>query len=168
MAIMKSPARPARKAEVAAVLRAIRDLNTSMQQHSDATSRHLGMTLTEVRTLNLVSRRGAVTPTELGAHLRVTSGGVTGIIDRLESSGHLRRTEDPHDRRKVRVEVTESAREVARRSLGDLNDSLAEMLSGRSDQELELLRQLLVDIEARISAHTRSLDSAPPVNSELE
>ena len=47
-----------------ALLRTIGDLNITMQQPSNATSRHLGRTLTEVRTLDLVSRRGALTPTE--------------------------------------------------------------------------------------------------------
>lgn len=45
-----------------------------MQELSDAPQR-LGITLTEVRTLDLVSQRGCVSLTELRAHQRVTSGG---------------------------------------------------------------------------------------------
>ncbi|MHB1640895.1 MAG: MarR family winged helix-turn-helix transcriptional regulator [Candidatus Dormibacteria bacterium] len=149
-------------AEVQVALRALRDLAATLQRHTEATSKYLGMSWTEVRTLNFVSRRGAVTPTELSVYLGVTSGGVTGIIDRLESSGHLRRTDDRHDRRKIRIEVTDSAREVARRSLGSLTESLGDLLSSKSAEELELLSTLLGEVEARIEAHATSLDTRPP------
>ncbi len=145
------------------VLRAIRDLAATLQRHTEVTSKYLGMSWTEVRTLNFVSRRGSITPTELSAYLGVTSGGVTGIIDRLESSGHIRRTDDRHDRRKIRIEVTESAREVARRSLGSLTESLGDLLSSKSTEELALLCTLLGEVEARIGAHATSLDTRPPV-----
>ena len=35
----------------------------------------------------------------------VTSGAITGVIDRLERDGWVRRVRDPHDRRKVIVEI---------------------------------------------------------------
>jgi len=148
----------ARRDQVQAILRAIRDLNETMQRHTDATCRHLGMSRSEVRALNLVARRGGATPTELGAQLGVTSGGMTGIVDRLEASGHLRRTDDQRDRRKVKLEVTESARAVAHRSLDDLNRALRETLTDRSGEDLDLLLDLLSQIEKRIDQHTESMD----------
>lgn len=158
----------ARRDHVQAILRAIRDLNETMQRHTDATCRHLGMSRSEVRALNLVARRGTATPTELGTQLGVTSGGVTGILDRLEASGHLRRTDDQRDRRKVKVEVTESARRVAHRTLDDLNQALRQILTGRSADDLELLLELLNQIEERIAQHTESMDRRPAVSARSE
>jgi DNA-binding MarR family transcriptional regulator len=45
------------------------------------------------------SRRGAGRPTGL------TTGAITGIIDRLEQAGFVRRKRDPKDRRRVSIEV---------------------------------------------------------------
>ena len=158
---MRASPLDASRDQVQAILRAIRDLNETMQRHTDATCRHLGMNRSEVRALNVVARRGSATPTELGAQLGVTSGGVTGIIDRLEASGHLRRTDDQRDRRKVKVEVTESARKVAHRSLDDLNETLREVLTPRSEDDLAMLLDLLIQIEKRIAQHTEAMDLRP-------
>jgi hypothetical protein len=35
----------------------------------------------------------------------LTTGAVTGVVDRLEAAGFVRRTRDPEDRRKVGIEV---------------------------------------------------------------
>src|SRR5690606_12638195 len=34
----------------------------------------------------------------------LTTGAITGVVDRLEQAGYVRRTRDPHDRRKVVIE----------------------------------------------------------------
>jgi DNA-binding MarR family transcriptional regulator len=155
-----------REALLDAIVGSVRALNDTMQQHTDATSRHLEMTTSEVRTLSLVARRSAVTPTELGARLGVTSGGMTGIVDRLERAGHLRRREDATDRRKVRVEVTEEAGAVARSALGGLNRTLRQLLATRSPEELQTIADFLTELEAAIADHARELSQLPILGTE--
>lgn len=155
-----------REALLDAIVGRIRALNDTMQQHTDATSRHLGMTVSEVRTLSLVARRSAVTPTELGSQLGITSGGMTGIVDRLERAGHLRRRDDATDRRKVRVEVTEEAREVARGALGGLNRILRDRLACRSPEELRTIASFLTELETVIGEHARELIQLPVLGTE--
>jgi DNA-binding MarR family transcriptional regulator len=46
-------------------------------------------------------------PRELSATLMLTTGGMTGRLDRLERAGLLRRSPDPHDRRGLRVTLTD-------------------------------------------------------------
>lgn len=49
-------------------------------------------------------------PKELTAALMLTSGGMTGRLDRLERAGLVRREPDPADRRGLRVTLTEAGR----------------------------------------------------------
>ncbi|WP_406366495.1 MarR family winged helix-turn-helix transcriptional regulator [Streptomyces sp. NBC_00645] len=47
-----------------------------------------------------------LSPRELSATLMLTTGGMTGRLDKLERAGLLRRSPDPHDRRGLQVTLT--------------------------------------------------------------
>ncbi|MFJ2781409.1 MULTISPECIES: MarR family winged helix-turn-helix transcriptional regulator [unclassified Kitasatospora] len=61
-----------------------------------------------------------VTPGRLGGALRLNSAGTTGLVDRLERLGLIRRERDPGDRRKVRLVVEERAMELGQAFFGPL------------------------------------------------
>lgn len=48
-------------------------------------------------------------PHDLAARVHVTTGAVTGILNRLERAGYVTRRPDPEDRRRVRVAAVPSA-----------------------------------------------------------
>jgi DNA-binding MarR family transcriptional regulator len=66
----------------------------------------LGVNDTDLHCLNIVENSGGLTAGDLAAQSGLTSGAVTGVIDRLERAGYVRRVSDPGDRRRVKVEVT--------------------------------------------------------------
>jgi DNA-binding MarR family transcriptional regulator len=47
------------------------------------------------------------TPGDLAKLTGLTSGAITGVIDRLEREGYVRRVRDPQDRRKIFIELNE-------------------------------------------------------------
>ncbi|RKN54034.1 MarR family transcriptional regulator [Micromonospora costi] len=51
-------------------------------------------------------------PKALTASLMLTSGGMTGRLDRLERAGLVRRSPDPTDRRGLQVTLTDTGRQV--------------------------------------------------------
>lgn len=77
----------------------------SMQQ---AVCERLGLNATAVNCLTLLSMPPGEQPMTAG-HLAetigLTTGAVTGLIDRLESAGYVRRQRDPSDRRRVIIEA---------------------------------------------------------------
>jgi DNA-binding MarR family transcriptional regulator len=66
----------------------------------------LGVNETDLHCLNIVENGGGLSAGELAILSGLTSGAVTGVVDRLEKAGYVRRAGDPADRRRVRVEVT--------------------------------------------------------------
>lgn len=66
----------------------------------------LGVNRTDLHCLNAIENADGLTAGELAAEVGLTSGAVTGVIDRLERAGFARRVPDPADRRRVKVEVT--------------------------------------------------------------
>ena len=93
-----------------------------------------------------------MTPTQLYNRLLVTSGGMTGRIDRLEKRGLLCRLPDPEDRRSILVELTESGYELIEVAAHTHFRTMEHLTEGLTSEEREclagLLRKLLVEIEA--------------------
>lgn len=93
-----------------------------------------------------------LTPTHLYNRLLVTSGGMTGRIDKLENREYVRRVPDPNDRRSVLIELTEQGKEaidMAACAQHQVEEHLTQCLSPDEKGQLaRLLRKLLVDLEA--------------------
>ena len=66
----------------------------------------LGVNRTDLHCLNAIENAAGLTAGDLAAEVGLTSGAVTGVVDRLERAGFARRVPDPEDRRRVKVEVT--------------------------------------------------------------
>ena len=80
-----------------------------------------GLNRTDVRALVAImdaARRGeALTAGGLGAAVELRSASVTALVDRLEKVGHVRRVRDPEDRRRVVLEMSDSAMAAGARAL---------------------------------------------------
>src|SRR5690349_8399925 len=86
--------------------RLLRDLSTETVLLHQAIADRLGLNPTDHKCLGLLVDAGRpVTPGELATLTGLTTGAVTGVVDRLEAAGFVRRTRDPEDRRKVGIEV---------------------------------------------------------------
>src|SRR5690242_11971424 len=86
------------------VTQASRESSTMAVFFHTRMAEHVGLGATEEKTLALLGRRGPLTAGEIAAHTGLTTPSVTGLLDRLESKGMVRRVRDPHDRRRVIVE----------------------------------------------------------------
>jgi DNA-binding MarR family transcriptional regulator len=85
---------------------AFRDAGNLDGAFEEAAAARLGIGPGDLRCLNAIENAGGLTAGELSREVGVTSGAVTGAIDRLEKVGFARRVADPADRRRVRIEVT--------------------------------------------------------------
>jgi DNA-binding MarR family transcriptional regulator len=101
------PRDSSKRDKVAALISAFRTSGNLDRAFDNRAAEALGVNLTDLHCLNIVENRGGVTAGALASEAGITSGAVTGVIDRLERSGYARRVRDATDRRRVNVEVTE-------------------------------------------------------------
>ncbi len=66
----------------------------------------LGLNRTDLHAINILENSGGLTAGQLAREAGLTTGAVTGVIDRLERAGFARRVADPDDRRRVMLEAT--------------------------------------------------------------
>src|ERR1700722_13349850 len=82
-----------------------REFSTAIVMFHDAVGRLMGLSAVERKCIGVLRRLGPVTAGMIGGHTGLTPGAVTGLMDRLEKAGYVRREHDPRDRRKVLVEL---------------------------------------------------------------
>lgn len=100
----------------------------------------------EFDVLGTLRRSGApytLSPRELSATLMLTTGGMTGRLDKLERAGLLVRAPDPHDRRGLRVSLTERGITVVDEALVAGLAVQQTALSALDPSEAEVLAALL-------------------------
>nr|WP_321457999.1 MarR family transcriptional regulator [uncultured Cohaesibacter sp.] len=89
-----------RDTEILAVSKALKGVIFEIAAANEAAVRSQNLKDTDYRCLMfLVETGGQSSPKDLIQHLGVTSGAVTGILDRLERQGYLARSPNPDDRR---------------------------------------------------------------------
>lgn len=99
-----------------------------------------GINVTDAQCLNLLSLDGPMTPGQLAQSMGITTGGaITAVVDRLEKAGYVKRTRDPHDRRRVIVEPIPEAIDRIAAYFGPISESTMRWISSYSDDELRLL-----------------------------
>ncbi|MFJ1610488.1 MarR family winged helix-turn-helix transcriptional regulator [Streptomyces sp. NPDC088253] len=88
-----------------------------------------------------------LSPRQLSATLMLTTGGMTGRLDKLERAGLLRRSPDPHDRRGLQVTLTDKGLRLIDEAVGAglavQTAALAHLDEERAGQLADLLRELL-------------------------
>ncbi|MET9405318.1 MarR family transcriptional regulator [Streptomyces sp. NPDC002935] len=88
-----------------------------------------------------------LSPRQLSATLMLTTGGMTGRLDKLERAGLLRRSPDPHDRRGLQVTLTDEGLRLIDEAVGAglavQTAALSTLDSGQAAQLADLLRPLL-------------------------
>lgn len=121
--------------QVLALLPALRQWVTTRVQFASA---DLDLSLRQFAALHGI-RDGAESPGELARLWQVTPAVLTGIIDRLERRGLVRREVDPNDRRRQRLALTEEGVAASEDVEQALVNELAGQLAMASEEDLAAL-----------------------------
>jgi DNA-binding MarR family transcriptional regulator len=140
---------------------AMRRTGSLMQLMGQAAAERIGINATDLNCLNILSFSGHMTAGELARATGLTTASITGVIDRLEEAGFVSRQRDPHDRRRVVVQISleRASRHVAS-VFGPLLRDWRAMAARYSDDELRLIVGFYGRMEQVFREHLRRLREA--------
>ena len=116
---------------------------TALFQHRAASS--YGVGVTDMKALDILMREGGKTAGQLAQALGVTSGAVTGVIDRLEKHGMAVRESDASDRRRVLVTANLETIAAGPNVYQSIGEAFARLHGSFSTEQLEFLAAYLQD-----------------------
>ena len=162
MAVAKkdTPGNPRSRSEILTELSAAsRALSTASVLLHTAVAEHLGLSGTDHKAADLIMRLGPMTAGELAEYSGLTSGAITGLVDRLEAAGWVKRERDPSDRRRVIITATNDPEITARAHsyFEKLDRSFRRATQSYTDDELELMLKFFRDSAAFTHAEARKI-----------
>jgi len=99
---------------------------------------HLNLSMTEVSILEMLASEGQKRAKELSEPLHITSGGITGICNRLIKKGFIVRARDESfDRRSVVLEITDTGRKVVQEAFDIRLEVISTHFSSLTDEEIK-------------------------------
>jgi DNA-binding MarR family transcriptional regulator len=138
----------------------LRELSASLDALTNAASPHAGLNRTDMRALDIINMQQGLTAGQLAARLKLTTGAITGVLDRLERAGHARRTHDQEDRRRVVVQPTPEARRSGSVVFRALAEDMDRLLSSYSEQERDLIDNFLRSVNGVVLSRADELSRA--------
>jgi DNA-binding MarR family transcriptional regulator len=140
------------------------------QMLDEAAALYLGINTTDGRAIDVIDQAGGrIAAGDLARELRLSTGAVTTIVDRLEKAGYARRVADPDDRRRVLIEVTTKVGRMSEEIYGAASEAI-EWASGYTDDELDLLVRFEEQNSAwleRHLAHAEELNVRKPTKKRM-
>jgi DNA-binding MarR family transcriptional regulator len=146
-----SPERATLAIEFAA---AVRKTGSLMQLMGQAAADRIGINATDLNCLNILSFSGQMTAGELARATGLTTASITGVVDRLEQAGFVRRERDVHDRRRVVIHlVTDKALGTVAPVFGPLMGAWQRLADRYTDEDLRLIVGFYGEMEQVIREH---------------
>ena len=116
-----------------------------------------GISSSDMDCMDFLNVEGRMTAGRLAELTGLTSGAITGVIDRLEKAGFVRRERDERDRRKVFIApVPERIMEIGR-FYESMQRAMQKQSDGYSDAELKLLLRYATESYQSILGATNEL-----------
>jgi DNA-binding MarR family transcriptional regulator len=134
-----------REETIQAIIEKRREMSTETIMFHQNVADVLGLHITDHKCLDLIRQYGAMPAGRLAELTGLTTGAVTGIIDRLEKAGFVRRANDPKDRRRTIIEPVRNKKweRKIEAIFIPFHERMHKLLSSYTDSELAFLLDVL-------------------------
>ena len=122
-----------------AIHAALRAFSSQMSWHSHAVATATNLHPTDLEILDLLDQHGDLAAGRLAELSGLTTGAITGVIDRLQIANHVERVRDLDDRRRVVVRKTEANNDQMREVYEPLALALDALLGRYTPSQLEAI-----------------------------
>jgi DNA-binding MarR family transcriptional regulator len=131
------------------------DVTISMHE---AIAQKAGLSGTEHKYLGLLVRNGDMTAGELAKQTGLTTGAITGLVDRLEAKGLVKRGFDKTDRRKIIiVPEQETIAQLLNPLFSDLQTKMVQLVATLTEQEKQIIERYMLATIGVMEEVTQSL-----------
>ncbi len=121
---------------------------------------HVELNMQELRVVEFLGNGGPRMMRELAEYLTVAVNSVTSIVDHLEAKGLVHRQRSEEDRRVIRVELTESGREIYQSAVEVNLRLFRSMLGALTEDEQEIFMVLFRKIARAGRSQVHQMASA--------
>jgi DNA-binding MarR family transcriptional regulator len=104
----------------------------------------VGISSSDLECLDFLNIEGRVTAGRLAELTGLTTGAITGLVDRMQKAGLVRRERDEEDRRKVYIAIVPEALGKIASYYAPLQKAVTKNWEGYSDAELKLLLRFMM------------------------
>lgn len=145
----------------------ITSFRDASRQYSDASilmheviARKADLSGTDHKYLGLIMQKGELTAGELSTLTGLTTGAVTGLIDRLEKKKLVKRQFDKADRRKVLIAPhTQNALKLLEPLFKELQQKTTELISSFSEAEIKTIQKYFTSAVAIMTEVTDHINN---------
>jgi len=128
------------------VIRGGREYSIGAVLFHQAVGQLLGVNVTDMKCLDIMTLRGSASPSELAEHTGLSTGATTAMLDRLERAKLIERRPHPTDRRSTLVVLSKEATRKLPAMFESLAKAMEKLVSGYSEKELKVLADFFAKV----------------------
>lgn len=136
-----------------------RRLSTAVVLFHETLGQCLGLSAVDHRALTLILDHAPLTAGTLAQLTGLTPGAVTGLADRLERAGYIRRTPDPRDRRRIVIEPVGDGMTGLDEVFVDLGTAMSKFMAKYDERELATIADYVDNTIEVLQEQTRRLSA---------
>ena len=119
------------------IIFSIRKLMQAGELYTKELEKKYHVSAPQLNCLIALYENGPLPPSQIARHIMVKSSTVTGIIDRLEQKGLVKRLRNSPDRRVITIELTETGKKLARDAPPPIQQKIVDGLKRLSEAETD-------------------------------
>lgn len=131
------------------LIEAVQRAGTLKVLHTNAVASRIGLSATEFEAMDIITRYQPMTAGKLADYCGLTTGAITGLVDRLERAGFVQRERDSGDRRRVYIKPIEIAER--NQKVRELYAPIAEAFCTLMTHYTPEQAQLLIDLHTQLN-----------------
>jgi DNA-binding MarR family transcriptional regulator len=121
----------------------MRNVSGQSVLYSQAAADRLGINSTDFECLGLLQQHGPMTAGRLAELTGLTTGAITGVVDRLEKAEFVQRKDDPNDRRRVIITILPGREAEAVALTGAMQSAASALYDHFTDEQLDVILDFL-------------------------
>ncbi len=138
-----------------------RRMSTVTMLFHGAVAERLGLNQSDHKCADLVREHGPLTAGRLSELTGLTTGAITGVIDRLERAGFVAREADAYDRRKVLIRVVPESQKRMWPLFSGIAEATKRVCADYSDEQLMLAMEIMARLTDATQEQIQKLREQP-------